>query len=66
MSAANSEEDGELPRYFYEDFSEFDADAAKHLRPVASALEVVRDKLSAITGRWSAEAPATRFGPRGG
>lgn len=34
-------------RYFYEDFAEFDADAAKkHLRPVArQPLEVVRDKL---------------------
>ncbi len=43
-------------RYFYEDFSEFDADAAKkHLRPVArQPLEVVRDKLSAITD-WTAE-----------
>ena len=38
-------------RYFYEDFAEFDADAAKkHLRPVArQPLEVVRDKLAAIT-----------------
>ncbi|MFR0225255.1 glutamate--tRNA ligase, partial [Escherichia coli] len=35
-------------RYFYEDFAEFDADAAKkHLRPVArQPLEVVRDKLT--------------------
>ncbi|MDZ7226918.1 glutamate--tRNA ligase, partial [Escherichia coli] len=35
-------------RYFYEDFAEFDADAAKkHLRPVArQPLEVVRDKLA--------------------
>ncbi|EFY0426208.1 glutamate--tRNA ligase [Shigella flexneri] len=43
-------------RYFYEDFAEFDADAAKkHLRPVArQPLEVVRDKLAAITG-WTAE-----------
>lgn len=43
-------------RYFYEDFAEFDADAAKkHLRPVArQPLEVVRDKLAAITD-WSAE-----------
>ncbi|EOV0646915.1 glutamate--tRNA ligase [Cronobacter turicensis] len=43
-------------RYFYEDFSEFDADAAKkHLRPVArQPLEVVRDKLAALT-EWTAE-----------
>ncbi len=43
-------------RYFYEDFDEFDADAAKkHLRPVArQPLEVVRDKLAAI-GDWTAE-----------
>ena len=35
-------------RYFYEEFDEFDADAAKkHLRPVArQPLEVVRDKLA--------------------
>ncbi|MGC0994983.1 glutamate--tRNA ligase [Pantoea agglomerans] len=43
-------------RYFYEDFAEFDADAAKkHLRPVArQPLEVVRDKLAAIE-EWTAE-----------
>ncbi|ELY5802176.1 glutamate--tRNA ligase [Cronobacter sakazakii] len=43
-------------RYFYEDFNEFDADAAKkHLRPVArQPLEVVRDKLAALTD-WTAE-----------
>ena len=43
-------------RYFYEDFEEFDADAAKkHLRPVArQPLEVVRDKLAALTD-WTAE-----------
>jgi glutamyl-tRNA synthetase len=43
-------------RYFYEDFAEFDADAAKkHLRPVArQPLEVVRDKIAAIT-EWTAE-----------
>ncbi|MGY6028436.1 glutamate--tRNA ligase [Phytobacter sp. AG2a] len=43
-------------RYFYEEFTEFDADAAKkHLRPVArQPLEVVRDKLAAIDV-WSAE-----------
>lgn len=46
----------ETCRYFYEDFSEFDADAAKkHLRPVArQPLEVVRDKLAALTD-WTAE-----------
>lgn len=43
-------------RYFYEDFAEFDADAAKkHLRPVArQPLELVRAKLAAITD-WTAE-----------
>ena len=43
-------------RYFYEEFDTFDADAAKkHLRPVArQPLEVVRDKLEAIT-EWTAE-----------
>lgn len=43
-------------RYFYEEFDEFDADAAKkHLRPVArQPLEVVRDKLAAIN-EWTAE-----------
>ncbi|MFP2423800.1 glutamate--tRNA ligase [Pseudescherichia vulneris] len=43
-------------RYFYEEFDEFDADAAKkHLRPVArQPLEVVRDKLNTITD-WTAE-----------
>lgn len=43
-------------RYFYEDFSEFDADAAKkHLRPVAAqALQVVRAKLAAL-GEWTAD-----------
>lgn len=43
-------------RYFYEDFEEFDADAAKkHLRPVArQPLEVVRDKLAALAD-WTAE-----------
>ncbi|WP_194761270.1 glutamate--tRNA ligase [Pantoea ananatis] len=42
--------------YFYQDFSEFDADAAKkHLRLVArQPLEVVRDKLAALTD-WNAE-----------
>lgn len=43
-------------RYFYEDFSEFDVDAAKkHLRPVArQPLEVVRDKLAALSD-WTSE-----------
>jgi len=43
-------------RYFYEDFSEFDAEAAKkHLRPVArQPLEAVRAKLAAITD-WTVE-----------
>lgn len=43
-------------RYFYEDFAEFDADAAKkHLRPVArQPLELVREKLAAISD-WTAE-----------
>ncbi|WP_324021112.1 glutamate--tRNA ligase [Pantoea sp. JZ29] len=42
--------------YFYQDFTEFDADAAKkHLRPVArQPLELVRDKLAALTD-WNAE-----------
>ncbi|RLR17393.1 glutamate--tRNA ligase [Sodalis-like symbiont of Bactericera trigonica] len=44
-------------RYFYEDFSEFDADAAKkHLRPVAApALEAVLANLAALS-EWT---PAT-------
>lgn len=43
-------------RYFYEEFDEFDVDAAKkHLRPVArQPLEAVRSKLAAITD-WTAE-----------
>ena len=43
-------------RYFYEDFAEFDADAAKkHLRPVArQPLEAVKAKLAAIT-EWTTE-----------
>ncbi|MEW5681872.1 MAG: glutamate--tRNA ligase [Pseudomonadota bacterium] len=47
----------EVSRYFYEDFSEFDADAAKkHLRPVAlEPLEAVLANLSALT-EWSQEA----------
>ncbi|WP_345332149.1 glutamate--tRNA ligase [Ferrimonas pelagia] len=44
-------------RYYYEDFAEFDAAAAKkHLRPVAQApLQLVADKLAALT-QWNAEA----------
>lgn len=44
-------------RYFYEDFSEFDADAAKkHLRPVAKEpLTVVQQRLAALT-EWTQEA----------
>lgn len=43
-------------RYFYEEFDEFDADAAKkHLRPVArQPLEAVKAKLAAIT-EWTTE-----------
>ena len=43
-------------RYFYEDFEQFDADAAKkHLRPVArEALETVQDRLASVTN-WNAE-----------
>ncbi|ARU94817.1 glutamate--tRNA ligase [Tatumella citrea] len=43
-------------RYFYEDFAEFDADAAKkHLRPVArQPLELAAEKLAAVTD-WTAE-----------
>lgn len=42
--------------YFYQDFDQFDADAAKkHLRPVArEALEVARAKLAALT-QWTPE-----------
>jgi len=45
-----------ISRYFYHDYEEFDANAAKkHLRPVAKApLELVRDKLAALD-TWSAE-----------
>ncbi|WP_345314975.1 glutamate--tRNA ligase [Ferrimonas gelatinilytica] len=44
-------------RYYYEEFTEFDAAAAKkHLRPVAQApLERIAEKLSALS-EWSAEA----------
>ncbi|NTS77138.1 glutamate--tRNA ligase [Catenovulum sp. SM1970] len=44
----------EISRYYYEDFTEFDAKAAKkHLRPVAAEpLALVKDKLAAITD-WS-------------
>ena len=42
-------------RYFYEEFEEFDADAAKkHLRPVArEALEAAQDRLASLT-TWDA------------
>ena len=45
----------EISRYFYQDFTEFDAAAAKkHLRPVAQQpLEVVKFKLAALEG-WNA------------
>ena len=47
----------EVSRYFYEDFSEFDADAAKkHLRPVAlEPLQAVAAKLEALSD-WSVTA----------
>ena len=47
----------EVSRYFYEDFSEFDADAAKkHLRPVAlEPLQAVQANLAALAD-WSQEA----------
>ena len=47
----------ETCRYFYEDFNEFDADAAKkHLRPVArQPLELISTKLAALT-EWTTEA----------
>lgn len=43
-------------RYFYEEFADFEPEAAKkHLRPVArQPLELVRDKLAALSD-WSAE-----------
>ncbi len=46
----------EVSRYFYEDFSEFDADAAKkHLRPVAlEPLQAVEANLAALA-EWSQE-----------
>ena len=45
-----------ISRYFFEDFNEFDANAAKkHLRPVAKeALETVKAKLAALEN-WQAE-----------
>lgn len=45
-----------ISRYFYEEYSDFDEDAAKkHLRPVAAeALELVRNKLAALS-QWDAE-----------
>lgn len=46
----------EISTYFYQDFEEFDANAAKkHLRPVAKdALEAVKDKLLAVAD-WNPE-----------
>lgn len=46
----------EISRYFYEDYEEFDANAAKkHLRPVArTALETVQAKLSDLES-WTPE-----------
>ncbi len=46
----------QISRYFYQDFAEFDAKAAKkHLRPVAKeALLLVKDKLAAASN-WQAE-----------
>ena len=46
----------EISRYFYQDFTEFDATAAKkHLRPVAQQpLEVAKAKLAALTD-WQPE-----------
>ncbi|WP_286272646.1 glutamate--tRNA ligase [Thalassotalea hakodatensis] len=47
----------EISRYFYQDFTEFDATAAKkHLRPVAEQpLQLVREKLSLVSD-WTPEA----------
>ena len=46
----------EISTYFYQDFTEFDAAAAKkHLRPVAKEpLSLAKDKLAALT-EWTAE-----------
>ncbi len=46
----------EISRYFYEDFSEFEENAAKkHLRPVAAEpLQAVQQQLAALTD-WTAE-----------
>lgn len=43
-----------ISRYFYQEYPDFDEDSAKkHLRPVArEALELVRDKLAALT-QWT-------------
>ncbi|MGJ8694502.1 MAG: glutamate--tRNA ligase [Thalassotalea sp.] len=47
----------QISSYFYQDFTEFDAAAAKkHLRPVAQQpLEVVKEKLASLS-QWTAEA----------
>jgi glutamyl-tRNA synthetase len=52
----NLKELAEISRYFYEDFAEFDANAAKkHLRPVAKeALVKVKEKLLALSS-WTPE-----------
>lgn len=53
----NLKEMAQISRYFYEEYTEFDATALKkHLRPVAQQpLEVVKSKLAELT-EWSAEA----------
>ena len=50
----NLQELAQISRYFYQDFEEFDADAAKkHLRPVAKeALEAVKVKLLGLS-EWN-------------
>jgi glutamyl-tRNA synthetase len=52
----NLKEMAQISRYFYEDYQEFDADAAKkHLRPVAKeALLAVQAKLAALT-QWNTQ-----------
>ncbi|KXI27599.1 glutamate--tRNA ligase [Paraglaciecola hydrolytica] len=52
----NLKELAQISRYFYEDYEEFDADAAKkHLRPVAKdALVAVQAKLAALT-QWNTQ-----------
>ena len=52
----NLKELAQISRYFYQDYEEFDADAAKkHLRPVAKeALEAVKTKLLALS-EWNTQ-----------